>query len=81
MGYRQAEQQVLECLKEGRIEHELDRCEIDIKNLLINVAVTTKVVADAIGRSSGTLYECKHHHFVEIITVHILRTQHLGRWW
>ena len=81
MGYRQAKKQVLECLKEGRIEHELDRCEIDIKNLLITGAVTTKEVADAIGRSSGTQYECKPHHFDENITVHILRTQHLGRSW
>ena len=81
MGYRQAKREVIECLCEGRIEHELDRCEIDIKNLLSTGAVTAIEVANAIGRSSGTDYECRPHHFDENVEVHILRIQHLGKSW
>ena len=81
MGYRQAKRQVLECLVDGRIEHELDRCEIDIKNLLLTGVVTATQVADAIGRSSGTEYECRRHHFDEMIEVHIISTQYDGRSW
>ena len=81
MGYRQAKKQVLQCLAEGRVEHELDRGEIDIKNLLSTGVVTAEQVADAIGRSSGIEYRCSPHHFVENIEVHIIRTQHGDRPW
>ncbi len=65
----------------GRVEHELDRGEIDIKNLLLTGVVTTTQVADAIGRSSGSDYECRRHHFDEMIDVHIIRTRHDDRSW
>ncbi len=81
MGYRQAKKQVLECLAEGRFEHELLRYEIDIKNLLLTGVVTATQVADAIGRSSGTDYECRRHHFDELTEVHIIRTQYDDRSW
>ena len=81
MGYRQAKRQVLQCLGEGSVEHELDRGEIDIKNLLSTGGVTAKQVADAIGRSSGKEYKCSPHHFDEDIEVHIIRTQHSDRTW
>ena len=81
MGYRQAKKQVLECLINGRVEHELDRGEIDIKNLLSTGVVTAAQVADAIGRSSGTEYECRRHHLNEMIEVHIIKTQHGDRFW
>jgi hypothetical protein len=81
MGYRQAKKQALECLADGRIEHELDRCEIDIKNLLLTGVVAAKQVADAIGRSSGKEYECSPHHYDENIDVHIIKTQQGDRSW
>jgi hypothetical protein len=81
MGYRQAKKQVLECLMNGRVEHELGRGEIDIKNLLSTGVVTVAQVADAIGRSSGTEYECRRHHLNEMIEVHIIKTQHGDRSW
>ena len=81
MGYRQAKKQVLECLTGGRVEHEMDRCEIDIKNLLVTGVVTATQVADAIGRSGGTEYECSPHHFDENVEVHIIKTQHGDRTW
>ena len=81
MGYRQAKKQALECLAVGRIEHELDRCEIDIKNLLLTGVVTAKQVADAIGRSSGKEYECSPHHFDENTEVHIIKTQQGDKSW
>lgn len=81
MGYRQAKKRVLECLVSGRVEHELDRCEIDVKNLLLTGVVTTAQVADAIGRSNGAEYKCSPHHFVDSINVHIIKTHYGDRNW
>ena len=80
-GISTGERQVLECLAEGRVGHELLRCEIDIKNLLVTGVVTATQVADAIGRSDGTEYECRRHHIDELIDVHIIRTFHHDRSW
>ena len=81
MGYRQAKKRVLECLANGSVEHTLDRGEVDVKNLLLTGVVTTAQVAGAIGRSSGTEYECSPHHFVDSIKVHIIKTHHGDRDW
>ena len=81
MGYRQAKRQALECIADARIEHELNRCEIDVKNLLVTGVVTAAQVADAIGRSSGTEYECCRHHYDENIEVHIIKTRHGDKSW
>ena len=59
----------------------MNRCEIDIRNLLLTGVVTAAQVADAIGRSSGREYECSPHHVDENIEVHVIKTQYGDSFW
>ena len=81
MGFRDAKRQLIECLLDGRIDHELERSEIDVKNLLVTGAASADEVAEVIRRCRGNEYECSPHHFDEKIDVHIVKTTHGGTSW
>jgi hypothetical protein len=81
VGFRDAKAQVLACLDDENILHDLQRSEIDTKNLLVTGVVSAEEVAAAIGRSNGREYECSAHHFDATIDVHIIKTMCLGRSW
>lgn len=81
MGFRKAKNQVIECLNKGSIQHEMDRCDIDVKNLLATGEISAEHVANIIGRARGNDYECSPHHFNQSIEVHILTTNHDGITW
>ena len=81
MGFRDAKRQLIECLLDGKIGHELERSEIDVKNLLVTGAASADDVAEVIRRCRGNEYECSPHHLDETIDVHIVKTSHGGRSW
>ncbi len=81
MSFRKAKRQVIDCLNNGRVQHEMDRCDIDVKNLLATGVVSPEQVANIIGRSRGNEYECDPHHFDQSIEVHIITTNHDGIAW
>jgi len=81
VGFRDAKRQLIECLSDGRIDHELERSEIDVKNLLVTGTASAVEVADVIRRCRGNEYECRPHHFDGTIDVHIVKTSHGGRSW
>ena len=81
MGFRDAKRQLIECLLDGRIDHELERSEIDVKNLLVTGDVSADEVADVIRRCRGNEHEYSPHHLDESIDVHIVKTTYGGRNW
>ena len=81
MGFRAVKNQVIKCLENGRVQHAMDRCEIDVKNLLATGQVSADEVAGVIGRAGGNDYECRSHHFDESVEVHIITTNHMGTNW
>jgi len=81
MGFRDAKKQLIECLLDRRIDHELERSEIDTKNLLLTGVVSADEVAEVIRRCRGNEYECSPHHFGDSIDVHIVKTTYGGTSW
>ncbi|AWB67161.1 hypothetical protein C2869_12260 [Saccharobesus litoralis] len=73
MGFKDARQQLLECLAEGNISHQA-RNNIDVKNLLETGQISVDMVTDIVKRARGHNYECSPHHTIKSIDVHIIKT-------
>lgn len=81
MGFRNAKKQVLECLNNGRIQHVLERSNIDVKNRLATGEISVEELANIIGRARGSNYESSPHHFDPLIEVHVITSWHDGARW
>lgn len=81
MGFRDAKKQVIECLKNGRIQHVLERSNIDVKNRLATGEISVAQLTSIIGRARGSNYESSPHHFDALIEVHVITTWHDGTHW
>lgn len=75
MYFYTVKQTILQCLAEGNVLHE-QRNNIDVKNLLATGQVSTSEISCLVARSKGTEYECKPHHILREIDVHILKTRY-----
>lgn len=80
MGFKDARNKVLDCLKHGYILHE-QRGNIDIKNLLAIGEISLEETAEIIAQANGTSYFSSPHHIVASIDVHIVKTKHKGKDW
>lgn len=75
MGFKDAKQQIIDCLNKGQFSHE-QRENIDIKNLLSTGDVTPEEVAAILGRSRGNNYSSSPYDYDSSIDVHIVKTTH-----
>lgn len=75
-----AKASVLACLDSGGILH-TERANIGVKNLLATGEVTPDDVATVISRARGTDYQCRPHHVVASVDVHIIKTRFGGIDW
>ena len=80
MGFKDAKQQVIQCLREGNILHEA-RGNIDVKNLLSTGSVSVEHVIEIIARARGDSHTSSPHHFDACIEVNIINTKHGGEDW
>lgn len=80
MGFKDAKQQLLDCLASGNILHE-QRNNIDIKNFLATGEVSVDEVCRIVGRARGDSYECSRHHVIREVEVHIVKTRYMGIHW
>lgn len=81
MGFRQARRKVIECLNNGQVLYDLERSNIDVKNLLATGEVSREEAAEIIGRARGNQYDTSSHHFDQSIEVHIITTSYDSRSW
>ena len=81
MGFKDIKRQVIECLKNGNIQHEPRDNTIDIKNLLAIGAVTPDDVVNILKRSRGDEHESSPHHYDKQILVHIVKTTYEVQEW
>jgi hypothetical protein len=72
MGFKNAKQQLLNCIDAGNVQHEI-RHDIDVKNLLYSGAVSMADVKAAVLAANGNDYECSPHHQMKSIDVHIIK--------
>lgn len=69
MGFKEARQQAIRAIEEGRIQHEA-RAQIDEKNLLLTGDVTPAQVVRMLLACRGTQHRCSPHHQDAGIDVH-----------
>ena len=81
MGFREAKSKVIKCLEQGNVNHDQDRGNINIKNLLATGTVSIDDVKSIILRARGGDYSCRQHHFNTKIPVHIIKTVNSGKSW
>lgn len=74
MGFREAKKQLLHCIDDGNIQHEV-RDNIDVKNLLFAGVISMDDVREAILRARGDDYNTSPHHLVKEIDVHVIKVQ------
>ena len=73
MGFKAEKQRVLDCLKSGSYEHDMERNNIDTKNLFQIGLITPEQVYTAISRAKGTNYQTAPHHLgIKGVNVHII---------
>lgn len=73
MGFKIEKQRVLDCLKNGSYEHDMERSNIDTKNLFKIGLITPEQVHAAISRARGTHYRTAPHHLgIKGVHVHII---------
>ena len=73
MGFRDEKAKVLDCLKKGHFEHDLERHSIDTKNLFGIGLLTTEQVYNAIKKARGSDYQTSPHHQITGLNVHIIK--------
>ncbi len=74
MSFRQARDQAICAIEEGRIQHEA-RDEIDEKNMLLTGDVTPEQVVRLLKACRGSQYACSPHHLLPDIDVHVFRPE------
>ena len=72
MSWKEAKKSVLECLQEGRFQHE-QRGNIDIKNLLATGMVSTAEVMEILRRARGDDHTQSPHRSDRSIPVHVVK--------
>ncbi|MCX7099078.1 MAG: hypothetical protein NTV43_14350 [Methylococcales bacterium] len=80
MGFKDARQRVIACLKSGNVKHEI-RNGIDIKNLLATGELDAEELAAILRQAKGNEHQSSPHHCAASIEVHIVKTKHSGRNW
>ena len=75
VGFKEAKRRVLAALQSGAFQHETDRKNLDVKNLLHMGKVSASQICTVIQRSTGNDHECVPHHTVPGLYVHIIRSQ------
>lgn len=80
MGFKQIKRQVIECLTEGLVSHEL-RNRIEVKNLLATGQVTLDDVVSIIKKAKGTDYSTSLHHLDSSIEVHVVKVRLSNKNW
>lgn len=72
MGFSAAKKAMLDCLREGLVQHAV-RGAIDEKNLLLTGEVSIEEVAAFIRKCKGDQYEVRPHHILAGVDVHIFK--------
>ena len=72
MSWNHAKKTVIECLKEGRIQHEL-RGNIDRKNRFATGEVSREAVCELLSRARGNEHSESPHHLDRKTTVHLVK--------
>ena len=80
MGLREVRTELIECLKDGRYEHE-PRDVLSEKNLLAVGDVTAAHVIRLLQRCKGEQYECSPHDADRETLVHVFQPEADGRCW
>jgi hypothetical protein len=80
IGFKAAKKQVLACIEQGLVSHEVRR-QIDDKNYLFSGNASLTDIKQIISRCSGTQYISSPHHLNEDIEVHIVKTTFGYRRW
>ena len=80
MGFRMVKKRLLNCLVNEEILHEA-RGSIELKNLLLTGQINIVELIDIIAQARGNEYECRPHHSVANVDVHILKTRHARKSW
>jgi hypothetical protein len=70
--FKTVKSDVVNCLREGRFQHEF-RGSIDTKNVLSTGEISVDDVIKLILKTKGFEYECRPHHMVSGVDVHILK--------
>lgn len=74
MGLKDIRKRAIECLENGRIQHDTDRAgNIDEKNLLLTGQIKVDEVIELINKTKGTEFETVEHHTVKDLEVHIFK--------
>jgi len=74
MSWSEAKRLVLECLKDGRIQHE-QRGDIDIKNHLATGQISVSQVEELLRRARGNDHRESKHHLDRSVVVHVVKRQ------
>ena len=80
MEFKQARVQLLDCLREGDVQH-AERNDIDVKNLLAVGEVSLEDVVAVVAQSRGSDYQSTPHHQIAGVEVHVISTQYAGVSW
>lgn len=74
MGFKRIRATIVKKLKEGRIQHELDRSgSIDEKNHLAVGKISVEEVVDLLNSTKGFQYKALAHHILPEIEIHIFK--------